>query len=829
MGKVSKALDICGNNLLFFTCLYLLFSIFAFMLRHLIDLDFILVIVGLLLLVILFNKKPSFFIKYLFVIFMCFFMLIGLFICEHFNIRLFELGTNSGYHGSFSVAIFYWTILIAVMVHFDKKYSFKYKYDDNREVLFKLISLVHLDRLFSFLPVRFRKNNAIILLSLIIYLFFFVIGLIVLLYVLFNLPAFANLDRFGYERILPVWVKKIQTYYIYFVPLLFLPLALSKKKLDLRHLLMIFISLFPFALYCILVGNKFGIFFNVFTLLLISLVVYILNNDILYKFKSNNTISFNNTRETNFSNNIIKLLALTFIAMILFLTPYYVIRRSNMTDAIFSRVAQQGQLWWSIFEKNESGQMHVSELQDEFLPLFNANSVEETDYNHGVYKIMNLTTPANLVKSKLETGSRYSCQGIELAFYYFGYIGVIIHAIIRGMMEVLLVILLIKYLYSLRVISTVITTRLLMLCHTVFSQGDWFLVFSYKTIFTIVLLAGLSYLYNKYRNRFFKKELVTKKKPLISVIVPVYNQEKYLKSCLESIINQTYSNLEIIVVNDGSTDSTLDILNEYASKDSRIIVLNKENGGVSAARNTGIRKSTGEYIAFVDSDDWIHPQMYEYLYFLIKEYNADISSCSFGNRIEKSIIDYNQYDFITVFEKNEYLYKYFKLECQDTEYYPWNKLYRRELIDNNQFPVGIACGEDVFGTYKSVARAYSIVKSSKKLYYYRENADSVSRNFSKKDYDVIKVWDLMVNYNEKISSEYFEYSLLNRKRANFTILYRLAKNYNVEDLKKMTIVKKLLSELKKDELYLLESKIVFSRKVIIFLFCRNYYFWARFL
>ena len=125
----------------------------------------------------------------------------------------------------------------------------------------------------------------------------------------------------------------------------------------------------------------------------------------------------------------------------------------------------------------------------------------------------------------------------------------------------------------------------------------------------------------------------------ISVIIPIYNVEDYLPQCLDSVIHQTHENLEIILVNDGSTDSCTKICDEYAAKDNRIKIINQENGGLSVARNTGIRTATGDYIAFIDSDDWIVPNFCEILLITALENNAEMVECGFtkfenGNEIK---------------------------------------------------------------------------------------------------------------------------------------------------------------------------------------------------
>ena len=117
---------------------------------------------------------------------------------------------------------------------------------------------------------------------------------------------------------------------------------------------------------------------------------------------------------------------------------------------------------------------------------------------------------------------------------------------------------------------------------------------------------------------------------LISVIVPIYKVEHYLPKCIDSIIHQTYQNLEIILVDDGSPDNCPEICDEYAKRDKRIKVVHQENGGLSAARNSGVEMANGEFLCFVDSDDYIHPKMYEILYKNLKKFKADISICDYN-------------------------------------------------------------------------------------------------------------------------------------------------------------------------------------------------------
>ena len=142
-------------------------------------------------------------------------------------------------------------------------------------------------------------------------------------------------------------------------------------------------------------------------------------------------------------------------------------------------------------------------------------------------------------------------------------------------------------------------------------------------------------------------------KPKISVIVPVYNVEKYIKKCLDTIISQTFSDIEIICVNDGSTDSSRKILEEYKNKDSRIIIIDKKNGGLSSARNAGMKVAMGEYISFIDSDDWIEETMLEKLYNNMTTLNTDITICAVHqfDETKQAIDDTNPYYTLEFFDE----------------------------------------------------------------------------------------------------------------------------------------------------------------------------------
>lgn len=225
--------------------------------------------------------------------------------------------------------------------------------------------------------------------------------------------------------------------------------------------------------------------------------------------------------------------------------------------------------------------------------------------------------------------------------------------------------------------------------------------------------------------------------PLVSIVVPIYKVEKYLRKCIESIQEQTYTNIEIILVDDGSSDKCPSICDEMGKKDSRIIVLHKEHGGVSSARNEGIEAVRGEYLVFVDPDDYIHKRYVEILLKLCMENHADIAQCDFLaiDQDSKAIPLNFQEDYICT--GMDALHR---LCCDnDTIQYevPWSKLYKKELFSDIRYPVN-RIHEDAFTTYKLFWKAKKVVVTSLYLYYYMKRSDSImGREYSLKRLDAI--------------------------------------------------------------------------------------------
>lgn len=237
--------------------------------------------------------------------------------------------------------------------------------------------------------------------------------------------------------------------------------------------------------------------------------------------------------------------------------------------------------------------------------------------------------------------------------------------------------------------------------------------------------------------------------PLISIIIPVYKVESYLKKCIESVINQSYRNLQIILVDDGSPDNCGKICDEYCAKDSRIEVIHKPNGGLSDARNVGISKAKGEYIGFVDSDDYIEKSMFSDLYNLLIEHDADVSICNFYVVENDKLILKNKNADIKEYDKIEILQEI--LLDKNIQSYAWNKLYKRSLFENITYPLGKKY-EDIGTTFYLLEKCNKVVVTGKPEYYYITREDSIVNNNSENT--VIDYIDLIIQRYNYVQEKY---------------------------------------------------------------------------
>lgn len=219
---------------------------------------------------------------------------------------------------------------------------------------------------------------------------------------------------------------------------------------------------------------------------------------------------------------------------------------------------------------------------------------------------------------------------------------------------------------------------------------------------------------------------------LISIVVPVYNVEKYIEKCIVSIINQTYTNIEIIIVNDGTKDNSLEVIKKYINNDKRIRVINQENAGLSEARNTGIKNALGQYILFVDSDDFIDKKMVEKMYKKLQEDNSQIVMCNICRwdylKDEELGFRENYYGEKEIFNNDEAVRA---LLLNKINGYAWNKLYDINLFKNIRYIKGILF-EDMFTTFDLILKTNQVSVVKDKLYYYVSRDDSITKNMTKK-------------------------------------------------------------------------------------------------
>lgn len=238
----------------------------------------------------------------------------------------------------------------------------------------------------------------------------------------------------------------------------------------------------------------------------------------------------------------------------------------------------------------------------------------------------------------------------------------------------------------------------------------------------------------------------------ISVIIPIYNVEKYLKKCLDSVINQTYKNLEIICVNDGSPDNCQKILEEYKTKDNRIIVIEQENKGVSNARNRALEVATGDYITFIDPDDWIELDFYEAAIKNLKESSADIF-CSgiydeFEDRTVKRENKLPVKEVIT--DKNDlFLYVFKRDYYRNFGVFLWNKVYKSELFENVRFDETLFIGEDLVVFTEVALKSNKFIYTNTAYYHYLQRQSSLTHNINlEKVATRLKAYSIAINAME---------------------------------------------------------------------------------
>lgn len=269
----------------------------------------------------------------------------------------------------------------------------------------------------------------------------------------------------------------------------------------------------------------------------------------------------------------------------------------------------------------------------------------------------------------------------------------------------------------------------------------------------------------------------------LSVIVPVYNGEKYLKKCIESIINQTYKNLEIIIIDDGSSDNSIEIINKYAYKDKRIKLFKQKNLGVSAARNLGIKNSTGELLTFIDCDDWIELNTYQLLINELEFNNSELAMYSFVREYKrKQVFEKLPFEEVTLIKNKDITYNLIAnlIAGESENECPimgsvWRCIFKKSLIEkyNIFFDVSISFGEDLIFLIEYLLKCKRVSILNKHLYHYRFQEMSAISRYND------DLWDKSLKLNNKLN-EIFNSNELIRKRIDKALAVALVRNmFNV--------------------------------------------------
>lgn len=311
----------------------------------------------------------------------------------------------------------------------------------------------------------------------------------------------------------------------------------------------------------------------------------------------------------------------------------------------------------------------------------------------------------------------------------------------------------------------------------------------------------------------------------ISVIIPVYNAEEYLHRCVDSIIVQSYKHLEIILVNDGSIDSSGEICEQYKMQDDRIKVIHKNNGGQSSARNLGIQEASGDYVAFVDSDDWIAEDIYEHCINLIETRHYDVVDFKvvFDNGEAREWVQKNSYNTRQL-EGKEILRDYlFRGQTEKAPFSPCRKLYKRSLFETIRFPEG-KVNEDIATNYKILMNCNRIIVTNKIGYYYFQNSKSTTRDgLKKRDFDLLDACEELLMLTQNESYKDIKYlARVKYARSYFSLLAKVA-FYGFEDEKinQKKVIGELTEKLRQNYFLLMKSPMPFNRKLMVTALCLN--------
>lgn len=317
---------------------------------------------------------------------------------------------------------------------------------------------------------------------------------------------------------------------------------------------------------------------------------------------------------------------------------------------------------------------------------------------------------------------------------------------------------------------------------------------------------------------------MSKYKSLISIIIPVFNMEDKLNKCIQSVINQTYDNLEIILVNDGSKDNSLKICENYKNIDNRIKLISINNNGVSNARNIGIKNATGKYIGFVDSDDYIDNDMFETLYNNIKDNNADLSIIGYqietiDNKVIKNT-NLDKYENIEIMTQSQVYEKI--LDKNYFQGYCWNKLFKSDLLKDIFFDANIYICEDLLFVCEYLKKCKTIVYNRKNSYHYVYYQNSSwNMSYLPKWATIIDSYERIINIYKNLDKKLETLILYTYFKVNCSLKYRIKKSKD----KDYDLLNKVENNIKENYKFIMKSNLQFKKKIEIILF----YFFTPFI
>lgn len=313
--------------------------------------------------------------------------------------------------------------------------------------------------------------------------------------------------------------------------------------------------------------------------------------------------------------------------------------------------------------------------------------------------------------------------------------------------------------------------------------------------------------------------------PEISIIVPVYKTEKYLDRCVKSILGQTFHDFELILVDDGSPDNCPQMCDKWAMIDDRIKVIHKKNGGPSSARNVGLDNALGNYISYVDSDDWIAADMCEYLLKLIKDNRADIVSTAI-RMYDDTVDTSNSREQVENLTSKQYVAKLLKVNSRHTEHYACGKLYNVSLWNEIRWPVNFMNGEDLLVAFEITLKATNISCSNQRKYFYFNNQSGITGgSFNDRDFELLDICDKIYNLAQLYGDSEIQYwAKMNRYRADFGLLCKSALKRSDDSCNEI-IDEKLrvcLKNFRSHYRYLMGYSLPFDRKILMTFMYMNY-------